>query len=94
MLTLLTYTVDGEVLLATGTGRPSNKPLGLSFPTAVHVDGHDRIYIADQKNRRFSVWQYLSAPYLREHPITEADLQELNKYIADQREKTTSEEEI
>lgn len=87
MRALFTYHPAGELLLATGTGKPSKQQLGLLNPTALHIDNRDRIYIADQGNRRFTVWQYLSAPYLRENPLSVADRQKSNGHIATQQKE-------
>lgn len=59
LLVLLTMTRTGEVLLATGTGKRSKGRVGLAYPSGLHIDLNDRIYIADGINRRFVVWQYL-----------------------------------
>lgn len=65
---LITYEPDGKLLLFTGSGTGTN-PLALSLPTAIHIDRNDRLYIVDQINRRFSVWQYLSDEFLKKNPI-------------------------
>jgi DNA-binding beta-propeller fold protein YncE len=78
---LLTYSPDGQLLLATGGGAARHHPLNFSSPKGIFVDDQDRIYIADQINRRFSVFQYLSQEYLSQNPVTEADLQNLMEFI-------------
>ncbi len=70
---MLTYSSRGDLLLVTGTDTPSLHPLGFAQPSSVFIDKNDRIYIADTINRRFTIWQYLSAPYLAKHPVTAAD---------------------
>ncbi len=65
---LLTYSADGSPLLFTGGGRSSH-PLDLLLPAGIWVDKDDRIYVVDQLNRRFVIWQYLSADYLQKHPL-------------------------
>jgi DNA-binding beta-propeller fold protein YncE len=65
---IVTYNSEGRLLLFTGGDRPSH-PLSLGLPTGIWIDRQDRIYVADQINRRFVIWQYLNAEYLKEHPI-------------------------
>jgi DNA-binding beta-propeller fold protein YncE len=43
---------------------------GFLVPQGIYIDDNDRIYIADQRNRRFQVFQYLNAGYLAKFPIT------------------------
>jgi DNA-binding beta-propeller fold protein YncE len=83
---MITYTPTGEVLLTTGTEGRSSHPLGYATPRGIYIDANDRIYVADMTNRRFSVWQYLSEAYLREHPVTEADRELLQQYLKKQAE--------
>lgn len=71
------YNEKGEVLLLFG-GAYSLKgpgsqvtPGGFLLPNGIYIDQNDRIYIADQYNSRFQVFQYVTEKYLREHPITE-----------------------
>ena len=56
---LFTCTQEGVLRFTVGDKRPSSHPLGFSSPSAMHIDSQDRIYIADQINNRFTVWQYL-----------------------------------
>ncbi|MBT1072554.1 6-bladed beta-propeller [Pelotalea chapellei] len=67
----------GEVLLAFG-GAYSFKgagydvrPGGFLLPNAIYIDQNDTIYIVDQMNSRFQMYQYVTEKYLKEHPITE-----------------------
>lgn len=71
---ILTYSPDGQLLLVTGSKALSSTPLGFGTARAIHVDSRDRVHVSDMLNHRFSVWQYLSADYLREQPIAEDDL--------------------
>lgn len=71
---IYTYNPEGEVLLVTGSDKRTAHPLGFSSPTAIDIDGQDRIFVTDLLNRRFSVWQYLNEDYLEKYPITEQDL--------------------
>ena len=59
---------EGKPLTYLGGGRTTHQ-LGFSLPTAISIDQNDRIYITDSMNRRFTVWQYLTPDYLREHPL-------------------------
>jgi sugar lactone lactonase YvrE len=65
---LMVFESDGTPLLRVGQGVSTN-PLGFTMPNAIAIDANDRIYIADALNRRFTIWQYLSASYLRDHPL-------------------------
>lgn len=56
---LITCGPDGSLRLITGDKKPSAHILGLSSPTTINIDRNDRLFIADQGNRRFSVWQYM-----------------------------------
>lgn len=78
---MLTYTPEGELLLFTGGDKRTEHPLGFSTPTSVFIDSTDRIYIADQTNNRISVWQFLSTSYLGKNPITQKDLDNIQKSI-------------
>lgn len=70
---IYTYSPDGVLLLVTGSVGPSIHPLGFSTPTAIFITADDTIYITDRLNRRFSVWRYFSARYLKEHPFSAED---------------------
>lgn len=89
------YNEKGEVLLLFG-GAYSLKgpgsqvtPGGFLLPNGIYIDQNDRIYIADQYNSRFQVFQYVTEQYLREHPITEqmpaakADIPQKSKFPVD-----------
>lgn len=67
----------GEVLLVFG-GAYSLKgvgsevtPGGFLLPNGIFIDQNDTIYIVDQYNSRFQVFQYITEKYLKEHPVTE-----------------------
>lgn len=83
---LMTFTPEGEFLLATGVGASSGHALGFSTPTGLWIDDKQRIYIADGVNRRFTIWQYLTESYLKEHPISEEELRLIRRRM--QREET------
>lgn len=70
---IYTYSPEGDFLLATGTAQPSSDPLGFAMPAAIFIDADDTIYVTDRMNRRFSMWRYLSARYLKDHPLTAAE---------------------
>jgi hypothetical protein len=56
----ITFTVDGEILFATGTSKwKDNHLLGFNGPTDLHIDGNDRLLVTDANNQRLSVWQLL-----------------------------------
>jgi DNA-binding beta-propeller fold protein YncE len=78
---ILTYSPDGKLLLVTGSGGATGHKLGFAVPTAIFIDKTDRIFVADALNKRFAVWQYLSASYLKKHPITEEDLEKTLRFI-------------
>lgn len=71
---VLAYSPAGEFLFFTGSEKRTSHPLGFSTPAAIAIDAKDRLYITDQMNERISVWQVLSADYLRNRPVTEEDL--------------------
>lgn len=78
---LLTFTPEGQALLITGGGVATNSPYGFAAPRSIDIDASDRIYIAEATNKRFSIWQYMSADWLAKHPYTEADRQQLINYV-------------
>lgn len=77
---LVTYTPEGKLLLVTGSGRPDFNPFGFGAPRGIAIDANDRIYIAEATNKRFTIWQYMSAPYLARQPYTAEDRQALIDY--------------
>lgn len=72
---ILTYSKEGELLLYTGFGKPTNNALGFGSPTSIFIDARDRIFVADMLNKRFSVWQFMNETYLKENPVTESERQ-------------------
>lgn len=72
---LLIFSTTGEFLLPVGGmySIASRKvaPGGFVLPQGVDVDRNDTIYVVDQMNKRFQVFQYLTDKYLREHPVQE-----------------------
>lgn len=82
LIALLSYSTEGEILLATGSGTRSFAPMGLAKPTSLYIDLNDRIFIADLINRRVATWQYLSSNYLEKFPINHAHLNNLERYLS------------
>jgi len=78
---IMTYTPEGKLLLVTGGSELTSSPLGFAAPRSIFIDASDRIYVTDLLSKRFSVWQYLSAAYLERHPVTEADIELLQRHI-------------
>lgn len=83
---MMSYSPEGKWLGFLGSGR-TNHPVGFSMPTAIAIDGSDRIYIVDRLNQRIAVWQYLSAEYLRINPVTEDDLERLRRRVKELEKK-------
>lgn len=71
------FNEKGEVLLVFGgpyalKGVGSEvRPGGFLLPNGIYIDQNDTIYIVDQMNGRFQVYQYVTERYLKEHPITD-----------------------
>ena len=71
------YNEKGEVLLSFGGAYAFKgagydvRPGGFLLPNAIHIDQNDTIYIIDQMNSRFQIFQYVNDKYLREHPVSE-----------------------
>ena len=84
---IYTYQPDGRILLVTGGEARSSSPLSFASPSAIYIDANDRIYVADMLNRRFSVWQYLTPAYLKEHPVSAAEIERIEDAIRENLEK-------
>jgi len=72
------YNNEGEFLLTFGglfssvvSGKESMG--GFVLPQGIFIDKNDRIYVVDQMNHRFQVFQYISDGYLKLNPIKEYD---------------------
>lgn len=65
----VTLTVFGGVF-ANQEPRDVSSPGGFMLPQGIFIDQNDTIYVVDQVNARFQVFQYVSEKYLKEHPIT------------------------
>ncbi|MBI1920655.1 MAG: 6-bladed beta-propeller [Geobacter sp.] len=72
---VLVFSATGEFLLPVGGlySIASRKlaPGGFVLPQGIDVDRNDTIYVVDQMNKRFQVFQYLTEKYLGEHPVQE-----------------------
>jgi DNA-binding beta-propeller fold protein YncE len=71
---MLIFNTDGEFALLVGglysalnTGKTA--PGGFVIPQGIDIDKNDTIYIVDQLNQRFQVFQYISDRYLQANPI-------------------------
>ena len=69
------FSEKGEFLLAFGQsyaqtfdGKPSMG--GFLVAQGIYIDENDRIYICDQHNSRFQIYQYLNKNYLSRFPVT------------------------
>jgi sugar lactone lactonase YvrE len=68
------YSTDGDFLLTFGglfstvvTGKDSMG--GFVMPQGIFIDKSDQIYVVDQMNHRFQVFQYISDDFLKNNPI-------------------------
>jgi sugar lactone lactonase YvrE len=71
---MLIFNTNGDFLLLVGgiysalnTGKVA--PGGFLIPQGISIDKNDTIYIVDQLNKRFQVFQYISDRYLQANPI-------------------------
>lgn len=68
------FTPKGELLIVIGgqfsqTSGSRTAAAGFLVPQGIFVDQTDRIYIADQLNKRIQVFQYLNENYLAKNPL-------------------------
>lgn len=67
------FSMEGELLLVVGgpysVGRYGMAPGGFNLPMDISIDKNDTIFVVDQQNYAFQVFQYMNEEYLREHPI-------------------------
>jgi len=66
------FSENGEYLLSMGGAYTSDAiaaPGGFLIPQGIYIDGKDTIYVVDQMNRRFQIFQYMNERYLKEHPV-------------------------
>ncbi len=71
---IVIYSQAGEYLLTIGglygisnTGKIA--PGGFLMPQGIDIDANDKIFVVDQLNLRFQVFQYLSDGFVSKHPI-------------------------
>lgn len=73
---VLIFSSAGEFLLPVGgmysIATRKVAPAGFLLPQGIDVDRNDTIYVVDQINRRFQVFQYLTDEYLSVHPVQDA----------------------
>lgn len=51
-------------------GAPGTKGIGaMNLPMGLYVDKNDRIYLVDQMNLRFQIFQYMNESYKKQHPV-------------------------
>ena len=68
------FNPDGQVLMRIKGNNYGRE--GFQTPGDIFVDDNDRIYIADQRNNRVQVYQYLSEKWKKAHP------EEYQKYLS------------
>ncbi|MDT8441541.1 MAG: SMP-30/gluconolactonase/LRE family protein [Desulfuromonadales bacterium] len=77
---VITCRSDGRILYVTGASERTNHLLGFNRPVDLQIDAANRMYIADDLNRRVTVWQLFSDNYLAANPIEEDDVRNLLTY--------------
>lgn len=51
-------------------GAPGTKGIGaMNLPMGLFIDKNDRIYVADQLNRAFHIYQYMNEEYKKKYPV-------------------------
>lgn len=61
---------DREGNLLGLVGAPGTKGLGaMNLPMGLYIDKNDRIYVVDQMNRRFYIFQYMNDEYKKKYPV-------------------------
>jgi DNA-binding beta-propeller fold protein YncE len=53
------FNEDGQILMF--FGEMGNKPGQFWLPAGMYIDADDKIYVADQYNKRINVYQYLKS---------------------------------
>lgn len=69
---VLTYDLSGgepRYLFPTHGAAASTGQYSFAGPVDIAIDTDGRLYVADSLARRLSVWQYLDADYLAQHPL-------------------------
>uniref|UniRef100_A0A831U5G6 6-bladed beta-propeller n=1 Tax=Geobacter metallireducens TaxID=28232 RepID=A0A831U5G6_GEOME len=77
---LVVFSSQGDYLITIGglysiLQTRKEAPGGFVIPQGIDIDATDRIYVVDQLNRRFQVFQYISDRFLKENPIPGVSLQ-------------------
>ncbi len=66
------FSPKGEYLLTVGgafTADSKIAPGGFLLPMGIFIDKNNTIYVVDQMNYRFQVFQYMDERYLKDHPV-------------------------
>ena len=84
---ILTCRMNGEILYLTGASHRTNHLLGFWRPSDISIAGDGRIFVADELNKRFSVWQLLTETYLAQNPIGPEDKSRLIAFLDDLKQK-------
>lgn len=66
------FSETGDYLLTLGGSYAAElivAPGGFLLPHGIFIDERDKIYVVDQMNGRFQVFQYMNKEYLKEHPV-------------------------
>ena len=66
------FSTQGDYLLTVGGAFSSAQKLapgGFLLPFGIFIDKNNTIYVVDQLNFRFQVFQYMDERYLKEHPV-------------------------
>jgi len=51
-------------------GAPGTRGIGaMNLPMGLYIDKNDRIYVADQLNRTFHIYQYMNEEYKKKYPV-------------------------
>lgn len=69
------YSETGDYLLTLGAAYSAERivaPGGFILPQGIFIDESDKIYVVDQLNGRFQVFQFMNKEYLKEHPVEAA----------------------
>lgn len=75
--TVLVYSDTGDYLISLGGPFAAERVVaqgGFVLPQGVYIDVNDTIYVADQMNHRFQIFQYMNERYLKEHPVEAAPI--------------------
>lgn len=66
------FSPKGEYYLTVGgsfTSEQKIAPGGFLLPMGIFIDKNNTIYVVDQMNYRFQVFQYMDERYLKDHPV-------------------------